>query len=335
MTSLSPATRLSRRQVVQGVGTVGFGLLAGCGRWPGQAQAPARIPRVGVLWTADPSMVSFFHQGLRELGYVENQNILLEHRFPDGRAERLPELAAELAQIPVDVLVTSGLPGVRAAQQATGTIPIVMAAIGDAVGSGFVSSLAQPGGNTTGLSFLNAELSVKQLELLRDTVPGITRVMVLRDASSPATSFPAVEAAAPALGLALQFLDVQGVADFDRVTATVRDAAAEALLVLTSAFFTTQRQRLIDIAAGNRLPAMYPQREFVESGGLVAYGVNLSDLYRRAATYVDKILKGANPTDLPVEQPMRFDLVINLGTAQALGLTIPPHVLLQATEVIQ
>jgi putative ABC transport system substrate-binding protein len=293
---------------------------------------------VGVLWTAEPSMLDSFRQGLRELGYVDGQNVVLAYRYQEGQPERLPALAAELVGLPVDVLVTSGAPGIRAAQQATGTIPIVMAAIGDAVESGFVRSLARPGGNTTGLSFLGIPTAVKQVELLKETVPGASRVAAIRDAATAPTlgeTFRQVGEVARAMGLELEPLLAPAPDGLAGAFDAARAAGVAAVHVHTSPSFTAHRKALVDPAARAGLPTMYPQREFAEIGGLLAYGVNLPDLYRRAATYVDKILKGAGPADLPVEQPTKFDFAINLQTARALGLTIPQSVLQQATEIVQ
>ena len=329
----------SRRQLLQaGFVLAGIGLLSGCSAIPVSGRAPAKVPRVGVLWTAEPAMVDAFRHGLRDLGYVEGRDIVLEYRYHAGAPEHLPSLAAELVSLPVDVLVTSGAPGIRAAQQATDTTPIIMAAIGDAVNSGFVQSLAQPGGNTTGLSFFGIPTAIKQLELLKDAALGITRVATIRDAATApnlAERYRAVGDAAQAMGLALQPLVASAPDGLASAFDAARAAGADAIHVHTSPSFTAHRLVLIDLAARARLPTMYPQREFAEGGGLIAYGANLPDLYRRAASYVDKILKGAKPADLPIEQPTTFDLVVNLKTAQALGLTIPQSVLEQATAILQ
>ena len=329
----------SRRRLLRGsLALAGLGLLSGCGILPSQSRPAAKVSRVGVLWTAEPSMVDSFRQGLRELGYVEGQTVALEYRYPEGQPERLPALAAELVSLPVDVLVTSGAPGIRAAQRATDTLPIVMAAIGDAVESGFVQSLARPGGNTTGLSFLGIPTAVKQLELLKEAVPGVTRVAAIRDAATAPSlgeTLRQVGEAARAMGLELEPLVVPAPDGLAGAFDAARAVGASAVHVQTSPAFTAHRQALVDLGIRARLPTMYPQREFAEAGGLLAYGVNLPNLYRRAATYVDKILKGAKPADLPVEQPTTFDFVINLKTAQGLGVTIPPLILQQATEIIQ
>jgi putative tryptophan/tyrosine transport system substrate-binding protein len=328
--------RVSRRQLVQGVGLAGLGLVAGCGRWPGQAQPPAKAYRVGYI--GNPDFMEAFREGLREHGWVEGQNIVIESRASPSRQD-LPtdRLAAELVALPVDVIVTQGTPPTLAAMQATSSIPIVMAISVDPVGEGHVASLARPGGHVTGQSVMTRELSGKRLELLQDAVPGISRVAVLWAPADPGMgpTFAEVEAAARRLGVDLQSLEVAGPEDFDRAFAVAAAEHADALLVLPTGFILRGRQRIVELAAAHRLPAMYPYREHVEAGGLMNYGPNVRDMFRRAATYVDKILKGAKPADLPVEQPMTFSLVINAKTAQALGLTIPPHVLLQATEVLQ
>jgi putative ABC transport system substrate-binding protein len=278
-----------------------------------------------------------FRQGLRELGYVEGRNYIIEYRSADGRRERFPDLATELVRLKVDVIVTRGTPAVMAAKNATGAIPVVMAASGDPVLSGVVASLARPGGNVTGLSAIVVEVSGKRLELLREVVPGVSRIAVLFNMSNPtdALQWKETENAASSLRVQLQLLDVRKPGDF----ATAFDAAikqrAGALFVGVDALTWANRRPIVDLAAKNRLPAIYAAREFVDAGGLISYGVSYPHLYHRAATYVDKILRGAKPADLPVEQPTKFELVINLKTAKALGLTIPPSLLGRADEVIQ
>lgn len=303
------------------------------------AQQPAKIPRIGALISGSPSThrlpVEAFRQGLRDLGYVEGQNIVIEYRYAEGRADRFPDLAAELVRLKPDVLVTAGLPGVRALRNATTTIPIVMAAIADAVGSGFVQSLARPGGNITGLSFLATELSVKRLELLKEALPRASHVAVLWHPASVKASLDATLAASKPLGLKIQVLEVQSPSEFDSALASAKKGGVEAINVLPSPILLTHRKPLVELAAKHRLPGIYEFREFVEDGGLMSYSASISDLYRRAAAYVDKILKGAKPADLPVEQPTRFEMVINLKTAKALGLTIPQSILLRADQVIQ
>jgi putative ABC transport system substrate-binding protein len=329
---------VSRRQFVQGVSVAGLALLAGCGRLPWQAeQPPTRLPRVGLLnggTSTAPIGTEAFLQSLRELGYVEGQNVAVEPRFAEGQEDRFAELAAELVRLPVDVIVAWGSPLVLAARQATDSIPIVMAGSRDPVGDGFVASLARPGGNVTGLSMLGHQLTSKRLELLTLVQPGMSRVAVLGQ-EADAREFREAELAAQQLEVQLLILEVDDPNDlpaaFDRAT-TER---AEALLVVPAHVTVVYSATIVNLATARRLPAIFDRREFAAAGGLLAYGANNRDQGRRAAIYVDKILKGSNPADLPIEQPMTFDFVINLKTAQALGLTIPPHVLLQATEVIQ
>ncbi len=308
-----------------------------------EAQQAARVARIGYLSpnvAASPHLRDAFLQGLRDLGYVESRNIVIDYRDADGKLERLPALAAELVALKVDlILAEGGTLGPRVAQRATRTIPIVFVA-GDPVGSGLVTSLARPGGNVTGLSSFGAELVGKRLELLKQAVPGVDRVAVLRQPTAlgehtAKDMLKAADFAARALGVQPQFIEAEGPDEFARAFSDMTSARAGALTVLPSAMFLREHGRLVDLAAKNRLPAVYPQREFVDAGGLMSYGANQLDLFRRAATYVDKILKGAKPGDLPVEQPTKFELVINLKTAKALGLTIPQSVLAHADEVIQ
>jgi putative ABC transport system substrate-binding protein len=275
---------------------------------------------------------------LRALGYVEGQNMAIAYRYAEGKAERLSELAAELVQRQMAVIVAGGAPAIHAAQQATRTIPVVMAGTADAVAQGFVASLARPGGNITGVSDLSAELPGKQLELLKETVPQSTRIAVLTNPASPyhASRIYNLTVAARTLGVDLHVVELHRENELDAAFAAMTREAADALLVLEDALLLSRlRRRTVDLAATHRLPAMYDRRQIVEAGGLMSYGPNISENYRRAATYVDKILQGATPTDLPVEQPTTFELVINLKTAQSLGLTLPPVVLFQAAEVIQ
>ena len=307
------------------------------------AQQAAKIARIGYLASnlaATPHRPEAFRQGLRDLGYVEGRNLVIEYRDAEGKGERLPALAAELVALKVDVIVTDGgTVTALAAQQATGTVPIVFAGVGDPVTSGLVANLARPGGNVTGMSTLAPELVGKRLELLAQVVPGVGQVAVLRrpGALGERTDKDMVtgaDVAARALGVRLQFVEARVPADFDRAFSDMTRARAGALTVQPSNMFAREHRRLVDLAAKNRLPAVYPSREYVDAGGLMAYGANFAHLYRRAATYVVKILNGANPGDLPVEQPTKFELVINLKTAKALGLTIPPSVLLRADHVI-
>jgi putative tryptophan/tyrosine transport system substrate-binding protein len=333
-------TMYTRRQLVQGAGAVGLGLLAGCGRWPGQAP-PAQVARVGML-LSDPANAwvvrnrEAFRAGLAELGYVEGQNITLEFRYRIP-GESQPAQAVELARLPVDIIVTTGDPSMAAAKQATDTIPIVFALNSAPVEAGIVASLARPGGQATGLSEMTPELSGKRLELLRDTVPGLTRVAVMWSPQypGPALQFRDAEIAARALGLELVPLPVEGPTDFDAAFKAAVQGRAEGLAVLPGAVTHGNPGPIIAFAAATGLPAVYGDRLYVEAGGLMSYGANVASMHRRAAYYVDRILKGAKPADLPVEQPREFEFVINFRTAEALGLTIPHHVLLQATEVIQ
>jgi putative ABC transport system substrate-binding protein len=281
-----------------------------------------------------------FRQGLRDLGYIEGRNVVIEYRDAEGKFERLPALAAELVVLKVDVIVVGGTPQALAAKQATRTIPIVLAGAGDPITSGLVTSLARPGGNVTGLSILGPELVGKCLELLKQAIPGVSHVAVLwhpggHGERTERNMLKEAEVAGRALGVRLQFVETRGPADFDRAFSDMTRARAGALTVLPSNMLITERRRLVDLTAKSRLPAVYPMRVFVDVGGLMSYGANIADMFRRAATYVDKILKGAKPGDLPVEQPTNFELVINLKTAKALGLTIPQTLLLQADQVIE
>ncbi len=307
------------------------------------AQPAGKVSRIGWLSAGFPRPdrdppVDAFRQGLRELGYVEGQNLVIEYRGAEGRDERLPDLAAELVRLHVDVLVAVGPIATRAAQHATRTLPIVMTGTADPVGAGFVASLARPGGNITGVSLLMAELPGKRLELLKETVPQSTRVAVLANPDNPV--YEALRnnltVAARALGLHLHVVEVHSADELDPAFAAVTREGADALMVLSDpALMDNLRGRVADLAATHRLPAMYNWKMYVEAGGLMSYGPSLPERHRRAATYVDKLLKGANPADLPVEQPTKFELVINLKTAKALGLTVPPTILFQADEVIQ
>jgi putative ABC transport system substrate-binding protein len=305
------------------------------------AQQPKKVPQVGFLGSASPSAVSArieaLRQGLRELGYVEGKNIVIEQRYAEGKFDRLNELAAELVHLKVDVIVTVGPAATRPAKKATATIPIVMGVDDDPVGNGFVASLASPGGNITGLATLAPEISGKQLELLRETVPRLSRVAVLETSTQPgnAQSLREVEIAAGTLGVKLQYLDVLSPKNIETSFRAAIKGRADAVLVLRAPIFFSNRKQIVDLATKDRLPAMYYTTEYVEDGGLMTYSVSITDLFRRAATYVDKILKGAKPADLPVEQPTKFELVINLKAAKQIGLTIPPNVLARADRVIR
>jgi putative ABC transport system substrate-binding protein len=307
--------------------------------FPVEAQQPTKIPRIGYLGGNSPNTRSeSFRQGLRELGYVEGKNIVIEWRHHEGKLDRLPTLAAELVRLKVDIIITVGAPAARAAKEATTTIPIVMMQVGDPVGSGFVASLARPGGNITGLSSLAPELSGKRLELLKEVVPRLSRVAVFGTSTNPDTaqSVREVELAANALKVKLQYLDVLSPKDFETAFRAASKGRAQAVLYLVAGAVASGRQtEIAELAVKSRLPVIYSGRVIVEAGGLMAYGVNNTDLDRRAATYVDKILKGRTPADLPVEQPMKFEFVVNLKAAKAIGLTIPPNVLVRADKVIR
>ena len=324
------------------LGTLTGGLLAA--PLAAEAQPVGKSARIGYLannLTANPHLREAFLQGLRDLGYVEGRNVVIEYRSAEGKSERLPTLAAELVALEVDVIVAPGTPLALAAKQATRTLPIVFAAVGNPVGSGLATSIARPGGNVTGLSILlSSELVGKYLELLTQAVPGVSLVAVLWQPGGLGERMEqdllnGAEVTARALGVRVQFVEARGPADIDRAFSDITGAHAGALTVLATSMLNSERRRLVNLAAKNRLPAMYPYREFVDAGGLMAYGADLADLIRRAATYVDKILKGSKPGDLPIEQPTKFEFVINLKTAKALGLTIPPSLLQRADQVIE
>jgi putative ABC transport system substrate-binding protein len=306
-----------------------------------EAQQAGKVPRIGHLSgnsdSANVARIEALRQGLLELGYVEGKNIVIEWRSAEGTLDRLPALAAELVRLKVDVIVTGGSPTTRAAKEATVTIPIVMAQDGDPVGNGFVASLARPGGNITGLSSLFSELSGKRLELLKAIVPRLSQVAVMGTSTNPsnAPQLRETELAAGVSGLKLQYLDVLNTKDIEPAFRAASTARVGAVLMLVSVVFNSQRIQVTDLAAKSRLPTIYGQQEFVNAGGLMSYDVSTTDLWRRSAAYVDKILKGRKPADLPVEQPTKFELVINLKAAKALGLTIPPSVLARADQVIE
>ena len=307
------------------------------------AQQPTKVYRIGRLIAGnppagpDPSLEAF-RQGLRDLGYVEGHNLVIEHRFAEGNTERLPHLAAELVRLPVEVLVVQGAAAIRAAQQATRTLPIVMVTISDAVEQGFAASLARPGNNITGLAGLSPELSPKRLEFLKETVPHLSRVAVLVNPANRAAGHEMenVTVASRVLGLHLHILELRSPNELDHAFAAMTRAGAEALLVIPdSLLIDGLHSQIVALAATHRLPAVYPWKMYVEAGGLISYAQSLPALWQRAAYYVDRILKGTKPADLPIEQPTTFELVINLKTAQVLGLTIPPSLLLQADKVIR
>ncbi len=308
---------------------------------PAAAQQPGKVYRIGMLETIAASRNSAnlqaFRQELMALGYVEGQNLAIDYRSADGRPERFPELAAELVRLRVDLILTRGSPATIAAKKATGMIPIVMAASGDPVGVGLVLSLARPGGNVTGLSSVITELAGKRLELLREALPTLSRVALLYNPTNPVATndWRQAEAAARALRVQPSSLQVRKDGDFGPAFEAARKQRADVMMVILDGLVQNHQREIVDLARRHRLPDIYASREFVEVGGLMSYGVSYPDLYRRAAIYVDKIFKGARPADLPVEQPTKFELVINLKTAKALGLAIPPSLLLRADKVIE
>ncbi len=302
-----------------------------------QATKTAQIGLLGNSQSANEGYREAFRQGLRELGYVEGKNIVIEYRWAEGKFERWPALAAELVSLKVDVIVTPGAGATRPAKEATNTIPIVMAQDPDPIGNGFVASLARPGGNITGLSSLVTDLEGKRLELLKEVVARLSRVAVLGSSIEPsnAQSVRETELAAGAFGVKLQHLDIRGPKDIETAFRAASKGRAQAILMLGGVIVNSHQTQIAELAVKSRLPAIYNRREFVEAGGLMSYGVSITDLWRRAATYVDKILKGTKPGDIPVEQPMKFELVFNLKSAKQIGLTIPPNVLVRADKVIK
>jgi putative tryptophan/tyrosine transport system substrate-binding protein len=300
-----------------------------------------KLRRIALLFAGERSAVAgrieAFRQGLHDRGYQEGKNIVIEYRYGEGNLDRVPSLVEELIRLKVDVIVTGGPADTRAAKQATATIPIVMAQDSDPVGAGVVASLARPGGNVTGLSVMAPEISGKQLELLKEIVPRLSRVAVLGTSTNPgnAQALRETELAGAALGVQIQYLDVQRAEDVESAFSVLKKDRVGAFIVLRNPVTSTHRKRIVDLAVKSRLPAIYPQIEFTEAGGLMSYGAYTPDLYRRAATYVDKILKGAKPGDLPVEQPTKFELVINVRSAKQIELTIPPNVLARADRVIK
>jgi putative tryptophan/tyrosine transport system substrate-binding protein len=311
-----------------------FGLAA-------EAQQPTKIPRIGYLSTVSPAAnvtrIEAFRQGLRELGYVEGKNIVIEWRYAEGKVDRLPSLAAELVRLKVDVIITAASPPTRAAKELTRTIPIVMAFDDDPVGSGFVASLARPGGNVTGLSSLALEIGGKQLELLKEIIPRLSRVAILGTSTVPhyANLVKEIDLVAKAVEVKVQEVDVLNVTDIEKAFGAASKADAGAVLVMGSPILNSHRTQIVVLAAKSRLPATYSRPEYVQDGGLLYYGTSFPDLFHRAATYVDKILKGAKPADLPIEQPTKFELIINMKAAKQIGLTIPPNVLARADRVIK
>ena len=306
-----------------------------------EAQQPGKIPRIGFLGNStaalEENLVEPFRQGLRDLGYVEGRNILIEYRWAEGKYERFPTLIAELIALKVDVIVTAGTPASLAVKKATTSIPLVMIAVGDPVGTGLITSLAHPGGNITGLTSIAGDLEGKRLELLREVVPGLSHVAVFWNPASPfqVISEKEVQTAARAFRMKVLSLGVQAPEQFDNAFATIRKERPRALLVLADRLFLHNRARIMEFATKNRLPGVYAYLELVEAGGLMSYGPSYADMHKRAAIYVDKILKGRKPADLPVEQPMKFEFVVNLKAAKQIGLTIPPNVLARADKVIK
>ena len=315
------------------LGSLGFANAA-------DAQQPASPRRIGVLlvsWSVESTIAQAFREGLRDAGYVEGRDVVIEWRTASGDYARVPELAADLVQRKVEVIVANGTVGTRAAQRATSTIPIVMALVADPVGSGLVTNLAHPGGNVTGLTIMTTDLSAKQLQLLKETVPRATRVAVLWNPDTPYSPkvIEELKAAAPSLSIELKFVGVRTPEEIGPAFPAVSRAHVQALYVIEDPLFTTHRATLVKLASKARLPAIYGDRHFTDEGGLMSYGASYGDLMHRSAGYVDRILKGAKPGDLPIEQPTKFELVVNLKTAKALGLTIPESVLLQADVVIR
>jgi putative tryptophan/tyrosine transport system substrate-binding protein len=331
---------LSRRQFVMGMGVSGAVLLAGCGRWPWQAAPAPKVARIGVLsQSADPGDANnaAFRQGLRDLGYSEGQNLTTEWRDLDNRIEQYPALAADLVGRSVDLIVAQGSAATLAAKQVSVTIPIVMAYSSDPVEAGLVASLARPGENVTGLAALTGQLAGKRLELLRDAVPSLAQVAMLwsPESAERAHEFEETAVAAQALGLGLQSVEVRHGGDLESAFAGILQGRAEALFLQTNPVTNRYRSEIVAFSTEHRLPAMSSRREFVVAGSLMSYGPDFPGMNRRAAYYVDRILKGAKPADLPVEQPMTFDFVVNMKTAQALGITFPNEIMLQVTEVLQ
>jgi len=308
-----------------------------------EAQQPAKIPRVGILFIGgrDQPHLEAFKQGLRERGYTEGKNIVLDYRYAEGKVDRLPSLAAELVQLNVDVIVTTSGNSARAATEATKTIPIVLTTGADPVKTGLAESLAKPGGNVTGFSIIEEDLSGKRVEILKETFPKMTRVAYLWNpvaVAYPASgnlSYDQVQKATKAVGVQLLSYKVSSLAEIEKAFADMPKVRPDALLVLQSPLMTLNSKKIVELALKQRLAGMYPTRQFAEEGGLMAYGPLIGDLYRRAAIYIDKILKGAKPAELPVEQPMKFEFIINLKAAKQIGLTIPPNVLVRADRVIR
>ena len=324
---------MNRRAFVTGLGAMlAVPLVA-------EAQQPGQIYRIGFLsgTAADAVPLPKLRANLRELGYVEGKTIALEYRFAGDKNERLPGLAAELVRSKVDIIVAHGSPAIHAAKEATSTIPVVMLGSGDPVGAGFVASLARPGGNITGVSNTDVGVAAKRLELLKAALPKLSRMVALRNPTNPAAEllFRETQAAGRTLGIEIDLIDVRDPGELERAFSMMANARAEALNSIADPMFLSQRRRIANLALTKRLPSVFARSENVEAGGLMSYGASLGDVYQHAATYVDKILKGTKPADLPVEQPTKFELIINLKTAKALGLTVPPSLLARADEVIE
>jgi putative ABC transport system substrate-binding protein len=306
-----------------------------------QAQQRSHVPRIGYLGTSsaslEPELVKAFREGLRDRGYVEGQNILIEYRWAEGNYQRFPSLVADLVTQKVDLILTAGTPGALAAKHATQTIPIVMTVTGDAIGAGLVSSLARPGGNITGLTTMVPDLEGKRLEILKEALPKLATLVVLLNTANPYTAIPweQTQISAKALGIQLQPIEVQRPEDFKDAFARVARQRPDAITMVADRFLLAHRTQIVDFVAKTRLPAMYPYRDFVVAGGLMSYAPSYEELFRRSATYVDKILRGAKPSDLPVEQPTKFELLVNLKTAKILGVPIPPSLLLRADHVFE
>ena len=331
-----PCRRIQNRKWI-GLFAIALAFFGGAVAW---AQQPKKIPRIGYLGfsaASSSARIDGFRQGLRELGYVEGKNIIIEYRYAEGRLDSERALAAELARLKVDIIVTAGAGSTRAAKEATSTIPIVMSQDPDPVGSGFMASLARPGANITGLSSLGADLAGKRLELLKEILPKLSRVAVFGASTNPgnAPALTETERAAGAFKVQLQFVDVLSPKDIQTAFRAASKGRADAVIVLNSPVSSSHRKEIAELAVKNRLPAFYNRSDYVEDGGLMSYGVSFTDLARRAATYVDKILKGAKPADLPVEQPTKFEFIINLKAAKQIGLTISPNVLARADRVLK
>ena len=327
---------ITRREVLLAIATTLLAMPL-----PGETQNARKIYRVGYLGNSsaslEPDLVEAFRQGMRDLGYIEGKNLVIEFRWAEGRYDRFASLVTDLIHLPVDVIVTAGTPGTLAAKNATKTIPLVIAVSGDAVGSGLIESLARPGGNVTGLTTMVPELEGKRLELLLEILPKLARITVLKNDANPlmAILFRQTAAAAKSSGVALEAVDIRAGDDFVKAFASIAKARPDAIIVLADRFLLAERERILTFTAKQRLAAMYPYREFVERGGLISYSPNYAESFRSAARYVDKILKGAKPADLPVEQPTKFELVVNMKTAKTLGFKIPNSILLRADGVIK